>query len=49
MGKISDRFRDQLKRMEESDQRLREETEQLIADTRALLDQFNRLAAEVSN
>lgn len=35
--------------MEESDQRLREETELLLADTRALLDQFNRLADEVSN
>ena len=49
MEKPSTRFLQMLKQLEESDQRLREETEQLIADTRELLSQFNRLAAEVSD
>ena len=49
MEKPSTRFLEVLRQLEESDQRLREETEQLIADTRELLSQFNRLAAEVSD
>jgi len=49
MERPSTRFLQLLQQLEESDQRLREETEQLIADTQVLLDQFNKLAAEVSD
>ena len=44
MGRIADRLAELIKRMEESDQRLKELTDQHIADTRKALDELQRLA-----
>jgi len=38
MGRLSDRMRELIERMEESDRRFREETDQLLAETRSTLD-----------
>ena len=46
MGRITDQLTELIKRMEESDRRLKELTDQHIADTRKALDELERLAAE---
>ena len=46
MGRITDQLTELIKRMEESDRRLKELTDQHIADTRRALDELERLAAE---
>ena len=46
MGRIADRLAELIKRMEESDQRLKELTDQHIADTRKALDELERLATD---
>ena len=46
MGRIADRLAELIKRMEESDRRLKELTEQHIADTRKALDELEQLATD---
>ena len=46
MGRITDQLTELIKRMEESDRRLKELTDQHIADTRKALDELERLATE---
>jgi hypothetical protein len=46
MGRIADRLAELIKRMEESDRRLKELTDQHIADTRKTLDELERLAID---
>ena len=46
MGRIADRLAELIKQMEESDRRLKELTDQHIANTRKFLDELERLAAE---
>ena len=46
MGRITDQLTELIKRMEESDLRLKELTDQHIADARKALDELERLATE---
>ena len=46
MGLIADQLADLIKRMEESDRRLKELTDQHIADTRKALDELERIAID---
>ena len=46
MGRITDQLAELIKRMEESDRRLKELTDQHIADTREALDELERLAVD---
>ena len=46
MGRITDQLTGLIKRMEESDRRLKELTDQHIADTRKALDELERLATD---
>ena len=46
MGRIADQLAELIKRMEESDRRLKELTDQHIADTRKALDELERLATD---
>ena len=46
MGRIADQLVELIKRMEESDRRLKELTDQHIADTRKVLDKLERLATD---
>jgi chaperonin cofactor prefoldin len=46
MGVIADQLKQLINRMEESDRRLKELTDQHIADTRKALDELERLATE---
>ena len=46
MGRIADQLAELIKRMEESDRRLKELTDQHIAETRRTLDELERLAAD---
>lgn len=46
MGRIADQLSELLKRMEESDRRLQQLTEQYIADTREKLDELKELNSE---
>ena len=46
MGRIADQLAELIKRMEESDRRLKELTDQHIADTRQALDELERLAID---
>ena len=43
MGRIADQLNELIKRLEESDRRFRELTDQHIADTRKTLDDLERL------
>ena len=43
MGRISDQLNELIKRLEESDRRFRELTDQHITDTRKTLDDLERL------
>ena len=46
MERITDQLSELIKRMEESDRRLKELTDQHIADTRKALDELERLATD---
>ena len=46
MGRIADQLAELIKRMEESDQRLKELTDQHIVDTRKALDELERLSTD---
>lgn len=46
MGRIADQLTELIKRMEESDRRLKKLTDQHIADTRKALDELQRLNTE---
>ena len=46
MGRIADQLKQLIKEMEESDRRLKELTDQHIADTRKALDELERLATD---
>ena len=46
MGRIADQLAELIKRMEESDRRLKELTDQQIADTRKALDELERFAID---
>jgi|TARA_Y100000015_G_scaffold9736_1_gene9256 hypothetical protein len=46
MGRIADQLAELIKRMEESDRRLKELTDQHIADIRQALDELERLAID---
>jgi len=46
MGRITDQLAELIKRMEESDRRLKELTDQHIADTHKALDELERLAID---
>tara|TARA_R100000030_G_C3221812_1_gene116112 strand:+ start:585 stop:728 length:144 start_codon:yes stop_codon:yes gene_type:complete len=46
MGRIADQLVELIKRMEESDRRLKELTDQHIADTRKALYELERLATD---
>ena len=46
MGRIADQLAELIKRMEESDRRLKELTDQHIADTRKALHELERLATD---
>jgi chaperonin cofactor prefoldin len=46
MGVIADQLKQLIKEMEESDRRLKELTNQHIADTRKALDELERLAID---
>lgn len=46
MGRITDQLTELIKRMEESDRRLKKLTDKHIADTRKALDELERLATE---
>ena len=46
MGRITEQLTELIKRMEESDRRLKELTDQFIADTRKALDELERLPTD---
>lgn len=46
MGRITEQLNELIKRMEESDRRLKELTDQHIADTRKVLDELEQLATD---
>lgn len=46
MGRIAEQLAELIKRMEESDRRLKRLTDQHIADTRKTLDELERLSIE---
>ena len=46
MGRIAEQLTELIKRMEESDRRLKELTDQHIAETRKALDELQRLSAD---
>ena len=46
MGRIADQLKQLIKEMEESDRRLKELTDQHIADTHKALDELERLAID---
>ena len=46
MGVIADQLKELIKEMEESDRRLKELTDQHIADTGKVLDELERLAID---
>ena len=46
MGRIADQLAALIKRREEADRRLKELTDQHIADTRKTLDELERLATD---
>ena len=46
MGRIADQLAELIKRMEESDRRLKELTDQHLADTRKALDELDRLVTD---
>ena len=46
MGRIAEQLAELIKRMEESDRRLKKLTDQHIADTRKALDELERLSIE---
>ena len=46
MGRITDQLAELIKQMEESDRRLKELTDQHLADTRKVLDELDRLTTD---
>ena len=46
MGRIADQLTELIERIKESDRRLKELTDQHIADTRKALDELERLATD---
>ena len=46
MGRIADQLKQLIKEMEESDRRLKELTDQHIADTRKAFDELGQLAID---
>ena len=46
MGRITEQLNELIKRMEESDRRLKELTDQHIADTRKVFDELEQLATD---